>query len=120
MIYEKSNLKVISAFEIRQLKHPDQDVDLIIPIGNRVVNLNLPKLPSYLLGRLQFTNVSSFIIRHNTSPNNNEATIHLMRSIDMSTALVNFTVNYKSLEFHIKDSAYWIDFNLTNTSNLTK
>lgn len=120
MIYENSKLKVISSFEIRELTHPKGDIDLIIPIGNRVMNLNLPGLPAYFLGRLQFTNVSSLIIRYNTSPGNNEATIHLMRSIDMTTALVNFTINYKSLEFHILDSAYWVDFNLNSTSKLTK
>lgn len=110
MFYENSNLSIQSDFPIRTIDQGHGDLDLIIPLDSRVVNLFLPDLPSYIKERLQFTEVSSIMFRFNTDPGNNLTTIHLLRSIDMSTPLVNFILDYSSLTFQIRDCESYIDF----------
>lgn len=110
MLYTDGNYKLKSDFKIRTINHEKDDIDLIIPIENRVVNLNIPDLSPYILGRLQFTEVSSIMFRYNKDPNNNISTIHIMRSIDMNSALVNFEVSYKDLLFEIKNTMGSVEF----------
>lgn len=112
MNYKNSNLIIQSDFEIRELKHPANDIDLIIPIDNRVLNLIIPKLPPFMKGRLQFTQVSAIMVRFNTDESYNQATIHLMRNIDMATSLVNFIIDYKGLSLNIRDREGYIELKL--------
>lgn len=110
MNYSNSNLNIQSDFLIRTIDQGNNDLDLIIPLDNRVVNLSIkPCSPSYP-ETFQFTQVSSIIIRYNTSPNNNVCSIHLLRSIDMTTALVNFDLSYKGLNFQIIKELAHVDF----------
>ena len=110
MNYSNSNLNIQSDFTIRTIDQANNDLDLIIPLDNRVVNLSIkPYYPNYPK-TFQFTEVSSIIIRYNTSPANNICTIHLLRSIDMTTALVNFELSYKGLSFQIINNLAHVDF----------
>ena len=52
MIYIKSNLKIISDFEIKEKQKDECNVDLLIPIEYRCVNLYINKLSKYLNYRI--------------------------------------------------------------------
>ncbi len=110
MIYSNSNLNIESDFPIRTIDQGNNDLDLIIPLDNRVLNLSIkttdPKFPQ----TFQFTQVSSIIIRYNTNPMNNTCTIHFLRDLDMITALVNFELSYKDLYFRIIKELAHVDF----------
>ena len=102
--YDKNNLLIYSDFEIRTLREMDDDIDLIVPIGQRVLNLYIEGMPEYLSDRFQFTEVKNIMVRHSLDSNNTYSTIHLLRSIDMNSALVNFTIDYGEKAIRIKDN----------------
>lgn len=107
--YDKNNLLIYSDFEIRTLREMDDDIDLIVPIGQRVLNLYIEGMPEYLSDRFQFTEVKNIMVRHSLDSNNTYSTIHLLRSIDMNSALVNFTIDYGEKAIRIKDNEYSVD-----------
>lgn len=107
--YDKNNLLIYSNFEIRILREMGNDIDLIIPIGQRVLNLYIDGMPEYLSNRFQFTEVKNIIFRHSLDSSNTNSTIHLLRSIDMNSALINFTINYKGKSIRITDKEYSVD-----------
>lgn len=107
--YKSNDLYIYSDFEIRSLRQMNDDTDLIIPIGQRVLNLYIEGIPEYLSDRFQFTEVKNIIIRHTLDSNNSYCTIHFLRSIDMNSALVNFTVNYEGKAIRITDKEYSVE-----------
>ena len=76
MEYNKNNLKIISEVELNILNEMENDVDLIINLDNRVVNISLEDAPNYIINRIQLTEVKSILIRHSLVDGNNTATIH--------------------------------------------
>ena len=112
--YNNNNLNIYSDFEIRSLREMGQDIDLIIPIGQRVLNLYIEGIPEYLSDRFQFTEVKNLIVRHSLDSKNTYCTIHLLRSIDMNSALVNFTINYRGKDIKIIDKEYSVDMFIGN------
>ncbi|MTI65780.1 MAG: hypothetical protein FH753_04180 [Firmicutes bacterium] len=112
MIYEKSNLTIYSDFEIRTVREENKDIDILIPIENRTVNMNLDDLPEYIDSRIQFPLVKNIIIRYNTTNDNNTCTIHLLRSIDLQSSMVNLVIDYTKHHLEIRDKSFYIDFRL--------
>lgn len=113
--YNNNGLNIYSDFEIRTLREMDQDMDLLIPIDLRVLNLYIDEMPEFISNRFQFTEVKNIIIRHTMDKGNTYCTIHLLRSIDMNSALVNFTVNYEDREIKIVDREYSVDMYIKDT-----
>lgn len=107
--YHSNGLKINSDFEIRLLREMDDDIDLLVPINQRVLNLYIDNMPDFLSDRFQFTEVKNIIIRYTTNSENTYCTVHFLRSIDMNSALVNFTVNYEEREIKIVDKEYCVD-----------
>lgn len=107
--YNTNGLKINSDFEIRIMREMGKDLDLLIPIDGRVLNLYLEGMPDFISDRFQFTEVKNIIIRHTKDKVNTYSTVHLLRSIDMNSALLNFTLNYKDKEIRILDREFSVD-----------
>lgn len=110
MEYFKNNLKIKSDFDIKSLDKFEEDIDLIISLDSRVVNLILEDLPDYIINRFQLTEVKSILIRHSVNTENNTLTVHFLRVIDLNSSLMNFSLDYTSFEIIIKDNEYSVDF----------
>src|SRR5699024_2902285 len=110
--YEKSNLIIHSDFPIRPLREENQDIDLVIPLDLRVLNLHMDNLPEYISDRFQFTEVRNILIRFNKNNNNNSCTIHFLKSIDLQSAIVNFTMDYTKHDIKIVRSDYSVEMYL--------
>lgn len=112
MKYYKNNLKINSDIEINVLNEMEKDVDLIINLDNRVVNLRLYDLPNYIINRIQLTEVKSILIRHSLIEGNNTATIHFLRVIDLNSSLMNFSVDYSKIYIEILNEDFSLSFNI--------
>ena len=113
--YEKSNLVIYSDFEIRVLREENNDIDLFIPLDLRVLNLHIYDMPEYISDRLQFTQVRNIIIRFTTDNHNNYCTIHFLKDIDLQSAIINFTVNYKDHNIKIMKADYSVEMYIENS-----
>lgn|SRR5699024_5485881 len=107
--YEKSNLVLHSDFEIRTLRQEGKDIDVLIPLDLRVLNLHIDNMPEYISDRFQFTEVRNILIRFTTDKDKNICTIHFLKSIDLQSALVNFTMNYKEHNIKIMKAHYSVE-----------
>lgn len=107
--YTDNGLNIESDFEIRILREMGNDIDILIPIDLRVLNLFIENMPDFISNRFQFTEVKNLIIRHTLDEGNTISTIHLLRSIDMNSALVNFTLDYKGKILKIIDKEFNVD-----------
>lgn len=106
MEYRNGNLKILSDFEIRILREEGKDIDLFIPLNCRTLNLYLEDFPDYFDERIQFTEIRNIIIRFSMEEANDYCTIHLLRNIDLHSAVANFVVNYKDHHIVLKDKEY--------------
>lgn len=110
--YEKSNLKLCSDFEVRNVREEGEDIDLLISLDSNVLNLHIDNLPEYISDRFQFTEVRSILIRFNTNADNNHCTIHFLKSIDIHSAILNFTMDYSDHSIKICKSTYSVDMHI--------
>ncbi len=111
--YENGEFVLYSDFEIRTLREDGNDVDLFIPLDLRVLNLSLDKMPSYIDDRFQFNEVRSIIIRISMDEGNNYCTIHLLRSVDLLSAIMNFSMDYKNTIIKILRNDYSVDMEIS-------
>lgn len=105
---KKFGFSLISDFEVRILKEDDLDIDIIIPLDDRALDLQFDDMPNYIGNRIQCTMIKNLIIRLSKLSNNNLCTIHLLRSIDLHSSVINFEINYEDLEIHIKDLEHFV------------
>lgn len=110
--YEKFNLIIHSDFEIRKLREEKDDIDLLIPLDLSVLNLHIDNMPGYISDRFQLTEVRSILIRFTTDSNNNYCTIHFLKSIDIQSAIINFTMDYTNHNIKISKSDYSVEMYL--------
>ncbi len=110
MIYEKNNLKINSDFEIRILREENDDIDILIPIDKRTINLYMNNLPQYVKSRFQFPAVKTIIIRSCKLKENNICTIHFLRNIDLHSSMVNFELDYNNKIIIISKKEGYVDF----------
>ncbi|WP_066505417.1 hypothetical protein [Abyssisolibacter fermentans] len=92
--FEISNFKMMSDFDIRILREENDDVDIIVAIGDRVVNLIFNDIIEGLGSRIQFVDIKNIIVRFNKSKNLNICTIHMLKKIDLFSAVANFEIDY--------------------------
>lgn len=109
MRYEKSGLIIVSDIDMRTIREEGEDIDIIIPLNNRTVNLYLDDIPNYMESRLQFSMIKNMILRFCTIEENTLCTIHLLRSIDLHSSVVNFEVDYSNHYFEIKIKEYLVE-----------
>jgi|GEM_PF-468981 len=104
--YRKGNLLIKSDFEIRPFMEEGPDIDLIVPLENRTLNLFIGGMPDYVDGRLQLLEVRNILIRFSTEENNNLCTVHFLRNIDLKSAILNFVFSYENHYVCIKNNEY--------------
>lgn len=97
---------ILSDFEIRPFMEEGLDIDLIVPLDNRTLNLYIDGMPCYIDRRLQLLEVRSILIRLSVEENNNLCTVHFLRSIDLRSAIMNFVFSYENHYISIKNSEY--------------
>lgn len=106
-VYNNYNLKLISDYPIRIVYEDELDLDLIIELNRRPLNLYLPELPAYFLkNRLQLNKIKSIIIRISKDYLNNTCTIHFLDNIDLYSSVLNFEILYKEKIIEIKNDTY--------------
>lgn len=112
MIYEKSNLKIISDFEVREIKKDEYNLDLIIPIDNRCLNLYLNNASKYLVSRVQFPSAKSILIRFCIIEDNNICTIHFLSDSGVHSSMANFEMDYSETYIEVMDSEFYVDMKM--------
>lgn len=125
MIYEKSNLNIVSDFEIMEIQKDEHSVDLIIKVEYRCINLYFDNFPKYINSRIQFPSVKSMLIRFCTIEDNNTCTIHFLSDSGIHSTIANFEVDYSETYVEVKDKEFSVDVKLgvkkpIHLSNLTK
>lgn len=112
--FNNYNLNINSDFEIKVFREDENDVDLLISIDNRTLNLNMD---SYCIrSRMQFTGVQGILIRA-CKDNNNIATIHLLKDKGIHSTICNFEVDYIDLIIEIRSMEFYVDMNLDILKN---
>lgn len=111
-MYNKGNFCIDSDFEIRTVRAEGDDIDLFIPIGNRTLNMYFDEEMKPLYSRMQFSIIKNLIFRYSVSTENNIATIHMLRSIDLHSSVVNFEIDYSNHMVEIKDKEYFVEMKI--------
>lgn len=104
--YRKGNLLILSDFEIRPFVEEGPDIDLIVPLDNRTLNLYIEGMPGYIDERLQLLEVRNILIRFSIEENNSLCTVHFLRNIDLKSAIMNFVFNYENHNIYIRNNEY--------------
>ncbi|MCT4617995.1 MAG: hypothetical protein N4A62_01185 [Marinisporobacter sp.] len=108
MIYNNENFYIEHDFEVRIIREEENDVDLLIPIENRTLNVYIEEGIG-LHSRMQFSAVKGILFRFSTLESSHICTIHLLRNIDIHSSIVNFEIDYKDHFIEVKDQEYFID-----------
>lgn len=112
MNYEKSNLKIVSDFEVKGINKDEYNIDLIINVELRCVNLYLDNLPSYIKSRIQFPSVRSLFIRFSTKDDNNICTVHFLSDSGIHSTMANFEIDYSGLVIEVINKKYFVDIKI--------
>lgn len=109
MIYEKSNLKIISDFKVKEIQKDKYNFDLIIKLEDRCVNLYFDNLSRLINSRVQFPMVKSMFIRFCTIEDNNICTIHFLSDIGIHSTMANFEMDYSETYFEVLDKEIFVN-----------
>ena len=112
MIYEKSNLKIASDFKVKEIQKDEYNIDLIINLEYRCVNLYFMELPKYINSRVQFPNVKSVLIRFCTIEDKNICTIHFLANSGIHSTIANFEIDYSETYIEVEDKEFSVDVRL--------
>lgn len=107
--YRKGSFLILSDFEIRLFVEEGPDIDLIVPLENRTLNLYIEGMPNYIDGRLQLLEVRNILIRFSVQENNKLCTVHFLRNIDLKSAIMNFVFSYENHYILIKNNEYNVE-----------
>jgi len=105
-VFEQYGLSLKSDFEVRILCEDELDIDIIIPIEDRTLNLFFDKMPQYISPRIQFSCIKNIVIRFSKLKDINECTLHLLRNIDLQSSVVSFEMNYTNHILIIESKEY--------------
>jgi hypothetical protein len=112
MVYEKSNLKIVSDFKVKEIEKDEYSIDLIIPVEYKCVNLYLDKLPKYINSRIQFPSVKSMLIRFCTIEDNNICTVHFLSDSGIHSTMTNFEMDYSETYIEVRDKEFSVDIEI--------
>ena len=115
--YRNKEFDVFSDFEIRIVREDELDIDLLVPLDLRTLNMIIEGMPDFIGSRFQFTEVRNIIIRLTKDGADNTCTIHLLDSVDIHSAIMNFTMNYKEHSIYILKDDYSVEMNLRKKTN---
>ncbi len=108
----KYDFNIESEFNIRVLREDEKDIDIIIPLDNRTVNLYFEDMPTYIGDRIQCSMIKNIVIRLSKLEDNSFCTVHFLRSIDLHSSVVNFVVDYKYKRIEIENLEYSVVFRI--------
>lgn len=115
--YTNNEFDLKSDFEIRTVREEDSDIDLLIPLELRTLNLYIDKMPNFLVDRFQFTEIRNIMIRITKYSDTSLCTIHLLKSVDIHSAIMNFTMDFENHIIEIIRNEYSVQMNLRRKSN---
>ena len=113
MIYEKSDLKIVSDFKVKEIQKDEYNVDIIISVEHRCVNLYFDNFPKCINSRIQFPSVKSILIRFCTIEDNNLCTIHFLNDSGLHSTLANFEMDYSETYIEVKDREFFVDMRMS-------
>jgi hypothetical protein len=119
MNYEKSNLKILSDFEIKEIQKDEYNVDLLISLQYRCVNLYFHNLPEYIKSRVQFPSVKSILIRFCILEDNNICTVHFLSDSGIQSTMANFEIEYSGIYIEARDSEFYVDMKILEKNNIS-
>lgn len=108
----KYGLNIQSDFNMRILREDDLDIDIIIPLDNRTVDLHFDNMPNYFINRIQCPMIKNIILRLSKLTDNSLCTVHLLRSIDLHSSIINFEIDYNNLFIEIVDLGHSVAFKI--------
>ena len=117
MIYKKSNFKIISDFKVKEIQKDKYNVDLIIEVGYRCVNLYFDNLPNYIKSRIQFPSVKSIFIRFCIIEDNNICTVHFLNDSGIHSTMANFEIDYSQIYMEVRDKEFSVDIKIMATKS---
>ncbi len=117
MVYEKNNLKIISDFEVKEIQKDKNNVDLLIPLEYRCVNLYINNLPKFINSRMQFPVVKSILIRLCTTDDNNICTIHFLSDSGVYSTMANFEMDYNETYIEIRNKEFYVNIKMHEKIN---
>lgn len=109
--YNNYGLTLTSSFPIKAFKENSKEIDLIINLNNRTVNLNLPSI-KYLQSRMQFNGIENILIRIRKDENS-IGTIHFLKENAIHSTLCNFEIDYKDLNVVVEFKEFFVDMNFS-------
>jgi hypothetical protein len=112
MIYEKNKLKIDSDFKVRQIQKDEYNIDLIIPLEYRCVNLYFTDFPKCINSRVQFPSVKSILIRFCIIEDNSICTIHFLSDSGVHSTISNFEMDYSETYIEVKDRQFFVDMKM--------
>lgn len=112
MIYERSTLKIASDFQVKEIQKDEYNVDLIIKIEHRCVNLYFNNFPKCINSRVQFPSVKSILIRFCTIEDNNICTIHFLSDSGIHSTIANFEMDYSETYIEIRNEEFFVDMKM--------
>lgn len=112
MIYEKNNLNITCDFEVKEIIKDEYNIDLIIPMEQRCVNLYFENLPTYIKSRIQFPKVKSILIRFCIKEVDNICTVHFLSDSGIYSTMANFEIDYSETYIEIKDKEFSVDMKI--------
>jgi hypothetical protein len=118
MEYKNSSLYIKSDFEIKSVKEWEYDVDLLISLEDRCLNIYLDDIPQYIMSRIQLPNVRGILIRYCKLQENNICTIHFLKDIGMHSTILNFEVDYSKHFVNISDKEYFVEMKIDSKANI--
>lgn len=108
MIYEKSNFKIRSDFGIKEIQKDAYNIDLIIDVENRCVNIYFNNFTKLINSRVQFPSVKSIFIRFCSTREKNICTIHLLSDSGIYSSMANFEIDYSKIHLEICKKDFFV------------
>lgn len=110
------NLNLISDFPVKVFKERDEDLDLIIPIENRTVNLCIDNMPQVIASRIQYNAVNSIMIRISKDEDDNIGTIHFLSNEGVHSTVSNFEIDYGKCNIKVLFKEHYVDILFIDTN----
>lgn len=112
MYLRQYGFNLMSDFDIGVLREDEEDIDLIIPLDYRTLDLYFEDMPSYINNRIQCSMIKNIVIRLSKMSTNFLCTIHFLRNIDLHSSVINFEIEYKNKRIEIEDLEYSVIFRI--------
>lgn len=112
--FNSYNLNINSDFEIKTFREDENDIDLLISLDNRTLNLNVDS--NSIISRIQLTGVQGILIRA-CKCNNNVATVHLLKDKGIHSTICNFEIDYSNLIIEINSMEFYVEMNFNILKN---